>query len=155
LENGGENWLRDRNLSTDLMAVIPPPRGFCCKAWANVRRTGRPWDHEYECSSPGLLRRFHIHVTLLPGARDYVLLVVVNPLLVEKPHPDRLVGGGASLFVDQAGIITMCCHCRRKRLALRQEEWVWAPFLVRVVPENVSHGLCPLCAQMHYSEFAK
>ena len=155
LENSGEDWLRDRSLSTDLMAVIPPPlRGFYCQAWAEVRRMGRPWDHEYECSSPGLLRRFHMHVTLLPGARDQVPLVVLNSLLVEKPHPNRPVGWDASLFLDKAGIITMCCHCRRTRLAFGQEEWVWAPFLVRALPENVSHGICPPCAQIHYGELA-
>ncbi len=146
LENGGPTVVRQHQIGVDIRSVIPEPlRSFYLDAFARVRTTGEPWDHDYECSSPERFRLFHMRVTPFAWQSQRRILIVVNSLVAEGPHPGPGVDSNRAALHDEDGIVTMCCHCRRTRLPSGAREWIWVPSLVRDMPLNVSHGLCPPC----------
>lgn len=144
LENGGLTVVRELQIGVDLLSVIPDPlRTFYLDAFERVLATGVAWDHDYECSSAERSRNFHMRVTPPPWQSQ--VLIVINSLIAEGPHPGTCVDSDPTALLDPHGIVTMCCHCRRSRLPSGTREWIWVPALVRDMPVNVSHGLCPVC----------
>lgn len=141
--NGGldPRWGRGAYL---LDAIAPPLRGFYRDLHLETFDAAERREHDYECSSDEVFRRFHMIV--LPV--DATFLLVTHALTVERPH-DREAhpADDTSYFVD--GVLTMCAHCRRVRAA-DVERWDWVPSYVGHTPANVSHGLCRVCVVAYY-----
>jgi hypothetical protein len=150
-QNGGVGLERIAILGTCILDVIPEPlQSFFANGFAEARKKGQPWEHDYECSSPELFRLFHMRV--LPLANSYFL--VENSLRVERPHgSDRqTMPANAALYVSAEGILTMCSHCRRTRRIDTAEglAWDWVPAFLVDPPGFVSHGLCRNCRAFFY-----
>jgi PAS domain-containing protein len=118
-----------------LDATPPILRDYYLDLYARARRDGVA-EHDYDCSSPALERRFRMRLHALPASS----LLVVNNLVVERPHPSVPTASGGPHTV-------MCAHCRRVRVG---DAWVWVPDWVAHIPPAMSHGLCPICLDYHY-----
>jgi hypothetical protein len=111
-----------------------------------------PSQHEYDCSSADLYRRFSM--TLYPlGEREGLL--VVNSLIAESPHGDRqgpAYDADRAVYSDADGLIHQCAHCRKVRHLRENNRWDWVPHWVRSSPLETSHGICPNCFDFYYPE---
>jgi hypothetical protein len=74
----------------------------------------------------------------------------MNSPILEEPHPERDAPYDTDALRDKHGLITMCTHCRRTRLPVSPDTWVWVPELVRRMPPEVSHGICSVCFDIYY-----
>jgi len=150
-ENGGVRLSRAEVRGTSVLEIIPEPlRSFYANGFASAQKQSRTWEHDYECSSPGLYRLFHMRV--LPLASSY--LFVENSLRIERPHgPERpAMPANAALYLSENGIVTLCSHCRRTRRSgtLETPVWDWVPSYLENPPGPVSHGLCRNCRAYFY-----
>jgi hypothetical protein len=151
LANGGDSLLRPAPIGRDLMAAVPwDLHEFYLRAFEEVRRSGSPWDHQYECSSADVFRRFHMRVVAATPGDPGTPLIIVNSLEIEQPHQHAPGLEDRRSYRDRNGIVTMCCHCRRTKRPEALEVWDWVPEFVREPPARVSHGLCAWCFQLHY-----
>jgi hypothetical protein len=149
--NGGVGLNREAVLGKPILDVIPEPlRPFYANGFAKAQRDIRPWEHDYECSSPELFRLFHMRV--LPLANSYLL--VENSLRVEKPHGSErpAMSPSSASYLSEDGILTMCCHCRRTRRISGGNApiWDWVPAFLTDAPGYISHGLCQNCRAYFY-----
>jgi hypothetical protein len=149
-QNDGHGSYRSSVLGTSWINVIPDSlRDFYSDGVAGVHRSGKVWEHDFECSSPELLRRFHMRVLPLPEFH----LLIENSSRVEAHHHKDLDSDTENFtYVNRFGVVTMCSHCRRSRRADpgQHKFWDWIPRFVRKTPDAVSHGLCPTCCAYFY-----
>jgi hypothetical protein len=142
-QNGGTDWLRERVTDSSCMdAISPLLRTFYEAAFRWVIRTQKPWEHDYECSSPENSRVFHMRVLPLHGER----LLIENSLLVESPHKP---GGppDTARHIAEDGQIAMCGNCRRVLAhdAAGKPIWEWVPAYLVSLPAPVNYGFCDTC----------
>jgi PAS domain S-box-containing protein len=128
----------------------------CLRSWyasffspASLTEGSAPRQHEYECSSADLHRRFLMKVYPLEGAtrRGFI---IVNTLRFEIPHVkmDRVAMPPLEkAYTDEAELMTQCVSCRRVRPLADASSWHWIPEWVRQVGPNVRHALCPACLE--------
>ena len=157
LANGGEPRVsRDWRLGTSILdAMSIPVREFYEANYSDSLRSHTVWSHGYECSSDTTYRWLHQMVYPL-GIRQGLL--VVNSVRIERPHHshDRPTKeADDAVYRDKNGLAHQCSHCRRVKNLLETERWDWVPEWVKVAPEHVSHGLCPLCFAHYYPAAAK
>lgn len=139
-DNGGGPWREGGSL----LDVIPPALlPFYEAGFARARESGQRWEHDYECSSPDLFRKFRM--LAYPYGDS---LLVTHSLLIETPHPAALFR--ASNAYERDGFITMCAHCRRVLAVGGRERWDWVPDYLRRQQPNTSHGLCTGCYTYYY-----
>jgi hypothetical protein len=156
-ENHGEPAISCRwSLGAPLMAAIPDPlqtfyTDLFTTALAQIPiPTARPLQHEYECSSASLYRRFLM--TLYP-LKSGAGLLIVNTLVTERNHdadsrPPQ--PANEALYVDQDGIMRQCAHCRRIQVTGNADLWHWVPAWVEHCPPSTSHTLCTFCLDYYY-----
>jgi hypothetical protein len=138
--NGGARW----ETGASLIDVIPPALlPFYQSGFARASESGDRWEHDYECSSPELFRRFRM--LAYPFGQSFL---ITHSLLVETPHPSALFR--ASAAYEREGFITMCAHCRRVRTASGPERWDWVPDYLRADQSRTTHGLCSGCFTYYY-----
>lgn len=129
--------------------IAGPLRGFYEGALQNALVTGEPFDQDYECSSPDVLRLHHLRA--LPFGDEGLLLE--HSVKVERPHAagEALPGAGAD-HVDAHGLIHQCSNCRRVRRVRRADgrAWDWIPALVALPPANASHCICATCVGYYW-----
>ena len=115
-----------------------------------VQDSGKPADHDYECSTAETYRGFRLRVLPLPARA----LLLLHHLRVERPH-DRAVAAPEDLrYRDDQGVITQCAHCRRTRRSTNLSTWDWVPAYLDRSLRDVSHGLCPTCFRHYYPRAA-
>lgn len=146
-ENGARGLAETLGRQSVFVGVSPPLRDFYLLGFERARATGKPWDHEYECSSPERFRRFRM--TVYPVERGSY--VVIHSRLIETAHSGAVCAPRDALYVRQ-GLIKMCSHCRRVENPEALESWDWVPDYVSRPPHRVSHGLCPPCAAFYWSD---
>ena len=150
LENGGGHLVRSNQIGRNVMDVTPAPlKSFYATLFGGVLDTGVEKSCLYECSSDKVFRRFHMHVARA-GAPGREFLLVVNSLVLERPHDEPAFEAPYADLLEKNGLITMCSHCRRTRLPGDEERCVWIPRLVRETPGKVSHGICRICFELYY-----
>ncbi len=149
-ENDGKNLSREAVFGRAVLDDVPEPlQKFYSSAFAQVQKTGDIWEHDYECSSAKLYRLFHMRILPL----SFACLLVENSLRIEEQHEmDGSVIAAQFNYLNEHGIVTICCHCRR---ALRvgsdkQAVWDWIPRFLAGHPGRVSHGLCRACRHYFY-----
>lgn len=149
-DNQGEPAISTRfALGTSLAdAISGPLQAFYLQAYRQVLDDGATWEHDYECSSAILLRRFH--QKSYPLARRQGI-IIINNLMIEQVHPD---GDDStpdeSLYRDSHGLLTQCSHCRRVQRTTQPEHWDWVPAWVARQPPRTSHSLCQPCYDYYY-----
>ncbi len=151
-ENYGKGLNRSEVLGTVFLDAIPSLlKKFYADAFAEARATGNIWEHDFECSSPELFRLFHMRVLPLSDGH----LLVENSMRFEESHKRKSPPvSGNLVYVNEHGILTMCCHCRRtRRVGPREREtWDWIPRFLIEQPGRVSHGLCHTCMAYFYPD---
>ncbi len=146
-DNEGDALPSRWGLGASIWDAIPPLlTDFYAEGFEGALGTGKPWHHRYECSSPSLLREFHMLAYPLASSRG---LLIVNSLLLELPHPLRAGDRSAARYVDEDGLIRQCVHCRRVR-RVKSRAWDWIPPYVREHPPNMTGGMCASCFSHHY-----
>jgi hypothetical protein len=145
LENDGARVTREHQLHRCIFDAIPASlTPFYRELYAKVRADRREHTHVMECSSPQVLRRFHMSIRPFGESG----LLTVNALVDEIPQGETNRESDAS-YVDQDGIVTQCSHCRRTRNVQQTDRWDWVPRFLRN-DWRISHGLCPVCVNYHY-----
>jgi hypothetical protein len=124
------------------LAPIPPPlRGFYEAAFREALASGDVLEHEYECSSPEVARRFRMRALPIE-ARG---LVLEHSLVSALTHPEDHAAEIEAHYLDESGIVSQCAHCRRVRHP-RSGALHWVPALVGRPHSRTSHMLCAACA---------
>ena len=148
LANNGGLALSDRVLGSIIMDFIPPELiEFYRAAFASARDAVVEFD--YECSTPDLYRIFQMQILPVEEPKGYT---VINALTVEE----GMEGKRTALvlnppeYLNEAGIITLCSHCRRSSRIDCSGQWDWVPANLKPALRNVSHGLCPICYEYFY-----
>jgi PAS fold len=146
--NGGVKLQRTEQVGRRVLdSTAEPLKAFYRSAFERALAEHQPWEHLYECSSPGLYREFHMQV--LP-VQAPPCLVIVNSLVIEKPHERFIRPPLTTLYRTGGGVISMCMHCRRTRRIEEPEIWDWVPDFVASPPDGISHALCPTCFFYYY-----
>lgn len=145
--NNGGMALSDRVLGSMIMDFVPSElHEFYRAAFASAQDAVVEFD--YECSSPDLYRTFQMQILPVEQPQGYT---VINALTLEERMEGKrpaLVPGGE--YLSDAGIITVCSHCRRSRRVDCSGQWDWVPANLKPPLRNVSHGLCPICHEYFY-----
>ena len=130
------------------MDFIPPELiDFYRAAYASARDAVVEFD--YECSTPDLYRVFQMQILPVEQPKGYT---VINALTVEEGMEEKrhaLVLSSPE-YLTEAGIITVCSHCRRSSRIDCSGQWDWVPANLKPALRNVSHGLCPICYAYFY-----
>jgi CheY-like chemotaxis protein len=82
---------------------------------------------------------------------DGALLVTHS---LSQPVSDRWVASQAveRTYRNEEGIIVQCSHCRRvRRIGTSAARWDWVPDYLTGREANISHGVCTLCVEYHYT----
>jgi len=151
VENGTANaaWLDEPRGRSLLYEITPGLWHFFREHFARCLSERRPWEHQYECSSPELKRKFHMKVYPLGAAEG---LLAVHSLVFESPHTESGLPPIDGRYRTRDGQVVQCCHCRRVRRADQEETWDWVPLWVKQAPPRTSHGFCPPCFRYYYHE---
>jgi len=147
LANNGGLAVSDRVLGSIIMDFIPSELiEFYRAAFASARDAVVEFD--YECSSPDSYRIFRMQILPIEQPKGYT---VINAMTVgEGMEAKRSAFVLGPEYVGEAGIITVCSHCRRSRRVDCSGQWDWVPANLKPVLRNVSHGLCPICHAYFY-----
>jgi hypothetical protein len=156
-ENGGEPEISERFcIGTQVCGAISQPlREFYRGVYARILMSGQLWQHDYECSSAEVYRRYHQTVYSL---RKRAGLLVVNSLVRELPHNSETHHASPpdeGRYAGLGGLITQCCHCRRVQRIAEPDVWDWVPAWVERMPFNTTGGLCPVCYEYYWKLRAK
>jgi hypothetical protein len=151
-ENSGEPDISNRfGIGVYILdAIALPLKDFYLSAYKLTLQSGKPWRHDYECSSATIFRRYHQTIYPFHNRQG---VVVVNSLAVERPHDKRKRPDNKAdkdTYTQATGFITQCCHCRRVQRADSPSVWDWVPEWVEHMPEETSHSLCYLCFDYYW-----
>ncbi len=131
-----------------LDAISADLREFYRALYEEARTSSERREHDYECSSGQVERRFRMF--MYPTAEKF--LVVTHSLRIERPH-ERVAMPAAGGTYRRDGTMVMCSSCRRTKVAQAPhdpERWDWVPSYVDAMPDNVSHGLCAACIEQDF-----
>ncbi len=152
-ENGGVGLERGAQLGRSVMSCVPDVlKAFFEDGYRRTLASREPWQHSYECSSPSHFRSFRMMTYAEPDGSG---LLVVNSLTAVRPHEQAPLRPELSRYVDDSGILKMCCHCRRVCQRRDPRLWDWVPELVAAPPEQISHCLCAVCLHVFYPDVAE
>ncbi|GFO54832.1 hypothetical protein GMSM_18390 [Geomonas sp. Red276] len=156
-DNGGEPAISERfGLGTYIGSAIDgEARDFYLERFESALRSGEVWRHEYECSSDAVFRSFHQTAYPLAGQAG---LVVVNSLLIERPHDVAERPPQPPLvdhYCNEHGLISQCSNCRRVHRRANPERWDWVPAWVARMPENITHTFCRTCFEYYFLRSAR
>ena len=146
-QNDGEPNISNRfPIGTPIdIAISGEFKTFFIENYKKVLREQKVWKYEYECSSPTIYRLFCQDVYPLKNGDG---LIIVNSIKVEMVFNERFRKGSvvpASDYKQSNGLITQCSNCRKTKNVKIADQWDWVPLLVKKMPKNVSHSICPLC----------
>lgn len=147
LANNGGWALSDRVLGSMIMDFVPSSLlEFYRAVFASARDAVVEFD--YECSSPAFYRIFQMQILPVERPTGYTVINALNVELGIEEKRQALALGPE--YLSNAGIITVCSHCRRSRRIDRSGQWDWVPANLKPALRNVSHGLCPICHAYFY-----
>jgi hypothetical protein len=144
-QNGGAGVAA---ISSYFDGIGGPFRDYYARAFAEALATSKPFEQDYECSSPAELRRFHLRALPIDGRA----LVLEHSLTVALPHEPATAALPIEWYLAPTGFIHQCSNCRRVRRP-ETTEWDWVPALVERVHPATSHGICPPCLGFYWSRY--
>lgn len=148
-QNDGEPEISRRwRIGCNVAAAISEPlRPFFVEQFARCLWEMRPWEFDFDCSSPEM---FRLHrMTVYPLNREG-LLAVSSPRM-ESPHTRTPHPPIEDVYRNEDGLILLCAHCLRVRRPDLHNAWEWVPAWARRPPESTSHGLCEACFSYYYA----
>lgn len=141
LANGGADLPARFGPGASYVGAIPDVlRPFFEDAFAEALSTGTPFEHDYECSSAEVLRRFRLRALPVQGHG----LLLEHALRVEHPHDGPGEAPDPARYVTPKGFVMQCAHCRRVKRS-GEASWDWVPAWVQAPPVRTSHGICQGC----------
>lgn len=123
-----------------------PLRQFYLDAYKMVMGNRKTWNHDYDCSSESLYRRFRQSAYPLPRKG----MVVINHLIEERAHSATSDQPIKAVYLNNKGLIAQCSHCRKVRRYQGGMRWDWVSEWVASPPEEVTHSLCEPCTDYYY-----
>jgi hypothetical protein len=125
-------------------------KDFYTEKFLKVLKTGKPWRHEYECSSVDKFRQFHQDTYPIKDGKG---LIIINTLTVNLPM--KMTGREAlkalnKQYTHNTGLITQCSNCRCTQRVEEPGVWEWIPEWVENIPINSSHSICPICFDYYW-----
>ncbi len=147
--NQGEPRIsREWILGRSLMEAVPEIlKEFFAEGFRKCLAAGKPWEHEYDCSSPETYRLMHQIVYPLGRSEGFL---VVNSVCVERQIGEAPYRGEPDDYIDRHGIVHQCARCRRVENLGVGNRWDWIAAFVATPHRDVSHGLCPVCLDYYY-----
>lgn len=151
MENSGSRLCRPGVIGRSILEFIGgPQRDYYARTYKRLLTVGEAWEHEYECSSKEVYRKFHLRAVPI---RKTAGLLVINSLRVERPHEVVQCQPLEDVYRNSTGLIIMCGSCRRtRRNSIGATSWDWVPEFVENFPVRSSHGLCPPCCELYYPD---
>ena len=150
--NGCPQVAKDYGIGRNLISVLPPAAAdIYVPAYMSALENGARCDHDYECSSSRVLRRFHQTVYPLHDGHG---LIIANHLVYEMPHASRGTGTSPRHF-DAEGWITQCACCRKIRDGAHPEKWDWVPGLVDAPHPRTTHSYCLNYLNFYYGDLLR
>lgn len=125
-----------------------PLRQFYLTAYNTIMGNNRAWDHEYDCSSATLYRRYLQSTFPLQGEG----LVVVNRLVDERAHTTESAPPVKEHYLNEKQLVPQCAHCHKVRRHGADLTWDWVSEWVADPPEEVTHSLCEHCTEYYYEK---
>lgn len=152
IENGGGvDVLAGNVMHKPFLQYVPSGlRGNFESLFTTARALGRPQAQDYECSSPQTFRLYRMQIyPMQPGSG----FAVVNSLRVAHPHTRTACEPDETRYLHNDGLMRMCANCRRTRRVDNPAAWDWVPEFVERPRKNVSHSVCPICAEYYYGTY--
>lgn len=148
---GGTNVLANNVMHKPFLQYVPCElRGNFETLFFKSRALGRPQAQDYECSSAQTFRLYRMQIyPLQPGSG----FAVVNSLRVAHPHTRFAHEPDEAQYLHDDGLMRMCANCRRTRRVDDPAAWDWVPDFVEHPRKNVSHSVCPFCAEYYYGAY--
>ena len=151
-DNQGEPSISQRfKTGTSLAdAIRGPLQNYYVEAYRHVLEGGAVWEHDYECASDTIFRRFHQKAYPLG---NQTCVVIINNLVVSHPYQQEYGPTRAPderLYRNASGLIVQCSHCRRVQHGEDSQRWDWIPAWVERIPPRTSHSLCQACYEYFY-----
>lgn len=150
LGNHGSDLLDRFPFGSELVTAIDDPHlaTYYRASYYEVLKQGKPFHHEYECSSSTTFRKFFQTVYPLGNGKG---LLTTNHLALSHTHERINITLNPEHF-NSNGFIVMCSHCRKTRNHARdpREQWDWIPSLIDQNHTDCSHTLCPYCLEHYY-----
>jgi hypothetical protein len=152
IANEGEDILEKWPIGSNILLSVPDIiRDFIKKMYDDVLHNNKTIEHEYDCHSPTVFRRFKMRILPL-----YDKFALNEHALIESSalsQPCELSDSDIkSKFIDGNGIIHQCCHCRKIQSSSDLNNWQWVVSLIKRNSKysgKVSHTICPVC-MFHY-----
>lgn len=131
-----------------------PMRSYYKTLYRHVLENNKPHTHEYECSSPELIRFYHMEILPLPpDSDDPQGLLIINSLsapIQPSTRKNPVTPVDHTVYVDEHGQMTSCSNCRRFLRRDQTDMWDWIPCYLDDPPAPISHGICPVCLDYYY-----
>lgn len=127
-------------------------KNFYLENYLNVLKTGKPWRHEYECSSINEFRKFQQDTYPI---KDRSILVIKNTLTIQLPIEKKgrkKFKAIKNRYTNANGFVTQCSNCRCTQRVKEPEIWDWVPDWIENFPENFSHSICPICFDYYWKK---
>lgn len=148
--NGATALTERFGLGASLLAIVRGSAAdFYRQSYLRALQQRARFDHDYECSSPRLFRRFHQTAYPLRSGRG---LLVTHHIVHEYPHAGLAARVGPRHF-DETGWLTQCACCRKIRDRFDPAHWDWIPRLVESMHPRTTHSFCPHCLSFYYGDF--
>jgi hypothetical protein len=115
---------------------------------------GAPRTVPGQCNSPTLGREMaSTYQAVRTDQGEVVAVAVVHAIvrevpieLLHRPHdPEH------TRYFDRAGILHMCCSCRRVQQVADRARWDFVPGYVAAMPASASHTYCRTCFDLHFA----
>lgn len=122
---------------------------------ARVLDRGVGESHRCDCNTPDRIRLFSSRFEPIRKRRsaEVVGALVLTSMIEEAPIGERYQFGepDALRYLTIDSLILQCSGCRRVRVAGPPPTvWELVPEYVATPRQDVSHGLCNLCRELHY-----
>ncbi len=139
-----ERIAREWGLGRRYVAAISPPWGDWYETrFARCLKTGRPWQHEYDCPTPARRDRWRMSATCVGDG-----LLLRHAWISSEAHELHTAPIVENEYRDARGAVLQCMQCRRVQ-SVQSERWVLMPEWIARVPRSVLWSLCADCERVY------
>ena len=145
-----EAFFRDWHLGARVDRAWPDELApFYRDGFQTAAESGEPWEHEYLCPAPSIMRDYKLRVLPLELGGWLVIHIEVarRPHDYDEEHPEV-----SAAYRHDDGLYRQCSHCGRFRRPESDDTWDWVPGLFEDPPDRTSHGLCEMCFGFYYGD---
>lgn len=131
-----------------------PMRPLYKTVFDRVCSQNEPYQQQYECSSPDVIRLLQMRILPLPPLADSAFgLLLINSRAIGTAPSQRdppVTSPCLDDYLTDDNLLICCSNCRRFRHCDDPERWDWIPSFLRSAPAPLSHGLCSVCLEYYY-----